>query len=378
MADITRLNPLSVSVDDVTAFILVADDDAANRAYVAHILERAGYGVVLAENGEEACTILGNQAVDLVLLDVEMPVLDGIEATRRIRMDPKFATLPILLLTGRSDHSDVVIGLDAGADDYVAKPFTPSVLLARIRSALRLRVALRGMEAAHGVVAALANAVEAKDSVTESHCQRLGTYAALLGQTIGLSTPELHAVTFGAILHDIGKIGVPESVLLKPGPLDDDEWALMRRHPEIGERICQPLNGFKAFGPIIRHHHERWDGRGYPDGLAGEATPRGARIVGVVDAFDAMTRTRVYREARSVSDAVEELRRHRGAQFDADLVDVFTRIVESGGIAAPRLQADIGDGAARILANSDLVSPGTPNRGRARVAAVPVLGDVTA
>jgi HD-GYP domain-containing protein (c-di-GMP phosphodiesterase class II) len=149
---------------------------------------------------------------------------------------------------------------------------------------------------------------------------------------VGLSSSEIHAVTYGALLHDVGKIGVPEAVLLKPGPLDEEEWRLMRRHTEIGERIAAPLVGSVRFGPIIRHHHERWDGLGYPDGLAGEAIPIGARIVGVVDAFDAMTQARVYREARSVEAAIEELRRGRGRQFDPDIVRALLDIVEWVGV----------------------------------------------
>jgi len=181
-------------------------------------------------------------------------------------------------------------------------------------------------------VAALANAIDAKDVLTERHSRRLGTYAAALGRQLDLPPAELHAVTYGALLHDVGKIGVPEAVLLKPGPLDDGEWELMRRHTEIGERIAAPLVGSARFGPIIRHHHERWDGLGYPDGLRGEAIPIGARIVGVVDAYDAMTQARVYRAARPVEEALGELRRGREQQFDPDVVDAFLAIVEWIGL----------------------------------------------
>jgi putative two-component system response regulator len=252
--------------------------------------------------------------------------------TRQVRADRRFGPLGILLLTGRAADSDVVTGLDTGANDYITKPVQPAVLLARVRSALRTRRALMGIEAAHGVVAALANAIEAKDTSTERHSRRLGTYAAALGHGLGLDQADLHAVTYGALLHDIGKIGVPETVLLKAGPLDEREWALMRSHTEIGERIAAPLVGSDRFGPIIRHHHERWDGSGYPDGLVGEDIPLGARIVGIIDAFDAMTRARVYRRARPKAVAMEELHRGRGRQFDPELTIAFIDLVERIGV----------------------------------------------
>jgi putative two-component system response regulator len=186
------------------------------------------------------------------------------------------------------------------------------------------------MEAAHGVVAALANAVEAKDVTTEHHCQRLAGYAHSLAAAVGLEGGELRAVSFGALLHDVGKIGVSESILTKPAPLTVAEWAEMRRHPEIGEQICRPLASSPQFVPIIRHHHERWDGNGYPDGLRGEAIPIGARIVGLVDAFDAMVNDRPYRPALTVSQAVAEVRAGTGRQFDPGLVPHFLDLLESG------------------------------------------------
>jgi len=267
---------------------------------------------------------------DLVLLDVGLPDLDGYELTRRIRLDPRHATLPVLLLTGRTALKDVVTGLNAGADDFITKPFAQPELIARIRSALRLRRALVGMEAAHAVVTALANAVEAKDAPTERHCERLALLAARLGSRVGLAGTEIDAVTYGALLHDVGKIGVPDSVLGKTGPLTEAEWVLVRRHPEIGERICAPLESFAAFGSIIRHHHERWDGTGYPDGLRGEATSLGARIVGIVDAFDAMTHDRPYRTARTLEQALDEVLREAGRQFDPELAHLFVDEIASG------------------------------------------------
>jgi putative two-component system response regulator len=205
------------------------------------------------------------------------------------------------------------------------------------------------MEAAHAVVVALANAVEAKDSTTEQHCQRLALQAARLGMQIGLGPAELDAVTYGALLHDVGKIGVREAVLTKAGPLDDAEWQEMRRHPAIGERICTPLAAFAVFGPIIRHHHERWDGAGYPDRLVGEQSPIGARIVGLVDAFDAMTHDRPYRPAMSVADAMGELVRCAGKQFDPELVPLFVDSLQHGAFSEASRAMGVPTAAARLL-----------------------------
>jgi putative two-component system response regulator len=302
---------------------------------LTQLLERDGYRVIAVADGEAAVHSVAEHAPDLVLLDVGLPRLDGYEVTRELRRDPRTATLPVLLITGRTDPEDVVAGLDAGADDFVRKPFDRAELMARIRGALRLRRALIGMDAAHSVVMALANAVEAKDAPTEQHCQRLAHLATRVSVRIGLPSVELDAIAYGALLHDVGKIGVPEAILTKPGPLDDEEWAIMRRHPEMGERICAPLAALAVFGPIIRHHHERWDGGGYPDGLRHTAIPIGARVVALVDAFDAMTHDRVYRSARSVADAMGEISRLAGRQFDPDIAPLLIEEASRGPLLVP-------------------------------------------
>jgi putative two-component system response regulator len=223
--------------------------------------------------------------------------------------------------------------LSEGADDVVMKPVDPYVLLARIKAALRMRRAMLGMEAAHQVISTLAQEMNARDADIQNHTERIGRWAAELGRRVGLSSADLQAVAYSILLHDLGRIGISESIMLKRGSLSDDELDMVRRHVEIGERIAAPLPGAERFGPIIRHHHERWDGKGYPDGLAGEKIPAGARIIGIVDAFDAMTQFRPYREPLSIIEAVEELRRERGRQFDAALVDEFVGVIEWDGLS---------------------------------------------
>ena len=312
--------------------VLVVEDDVAIGALLETLLNRAGYRTLLTTDGEAGLSAIARANPDLVLLDVGLPRMDGFEVVRRLRSDPHRQILPVIMLTAHSRTDDVVTGLDAGADDFLSKPFQHAELLARIRSALRLRNALVRMESAHAAVAALANAVEAKDSLTERHCQRLANMALRLGAKLGLGHAELEPIAYGALLHDVGKIGVPEAILTKPAALDPDERELMRQHPEIGARICAPLAGSAAFAPIVRHHHERWDGSGYPDGLRGERIPLGARIVGLVDAFDAMTHDRPYRRGRDLEEAVAEAKGQAGRQFDPDLVPVLIGELEHDGI----------------------------------------------
>jgi putative two-component system response regulator len=311
------------------SLVLIVEDDAANRVLLGRRLARAGYDSFAVGTGPEGLQAALEKEPDLLLLDVELPGMDGFAICRALRADPRTVALPIILLTGRTSRSDVVTGLDAGADDFLRKPYDEAELMARVRSVLRLSAAMIEVAGAHGVMAALANAVEAKDATTEVHCERLASLAHQLGTAAGLDPTDLRAVVFGAMLHDVGKIGVSDAILTKPGPLTPDEWTEMRRHPVIGERICLPLASSASFGPIVRHHHERWDGKGYPDGLRGDAIPLGARIVGVVDAFDAIVHPRPYRAARSTEAALTELHNERGRQFDPALVEVFVRTVEA-------------------------------------------------
>jgi putative two-component system response regulator len=303
--------------------ILVADDDAPSRMVLRTMLERAKYLVVDAADGPAALAQIARHGPDLVLLDVQMPGLDGFEVTRRLRSQSRTALLPVILVTGLAALDDKVRGLDAGATDFVTKPFQQGELLARVRASLRTQAALSRLESVQDVLVALANAVEAKDPTTEHHCSRLAQMALAMARAMGLPEEEAEAISYGAALHDVGKIGIAEHILRKPAPLTEDEWAEMRRHPGIGAAIVEPLQLGRLVAPIIRYHHEHWDGNGYPDGLRGLAIPVGARIVSVVDAFDAMTHDRPYRSAMNIEQAVAELTTQTGRQFDGDLVTVF-------------------------------------------------------
>ena len=323
----------AAALDLGSARVLVADRDVMSQRVIASMLEQAGYDTVVKTDGPSVLAALEAYAVDVVLLDIGIADADGGDLMQRIHRDRRYVDLPIVVLSSPSHHDAAMASLGKGADDVVSKPIDPHFLLARIKAALRTRRALLGMEAAHQVIATLANEMNARDTDIQRHTERIGKYASELGHRMGLSAADLHAVAYSILLHDLGRIGISESILLKQGPLTDEEREAVRRHTEIGERIAAPLHGADRFGPIIRHHHERWDGMGYPDGLLGEQIPAGARIIAVVDAFDAMTQYRPYRDALSISEAIEELRRERGRQFDGQMVDEFVRVIEWDGLA---------------------------------------------
>jgi putative two-component system response regulator len=281
---------------------------------------------------------------DLILLDVTMPELDGFAVCQRIKEDERTALIPITMLTGLDDREHRTRGIEAGADDFLTKPFEQSILRARIRSQLRLKRLTDQLEHTENVIFMLAQAVEAKDAYTEGHLRRLRAYGERLAQACGLSPTEVAAVRYGGILHDIGKIGVDEAIIRKPGPLTPEEAAQMRRHPEIGAQIISQMRFARDVAPIISGHHEYWDGSGYPHGLRGDDIPIGARIITIVDAYDAMMTDRPYRAALGEVESLRRLRFARGTQFDPEILDIFIGLVENGMVGAEHMTSVGSDG----------------------------------
>jgi putative two-component system response regulator len=288
------------------------------------MLRVGSYEFLEAETGLHALEIIAREAVDLIILDLLLPGLGGIELCRRLKSNRKTQFIPILMVTSVSGHDFEVEGIEAGADEYLKKPLHPSVVRARVHSLLRHKAAIDSLEEAETILFALAQAVENRDMGTSQHCERLAIYSVALGLTIGLPRRDLVALYRGGFLHDIGKVSVPDSILLGTGKLNEEQWRIMQRHTIHGVEICQPMKTLASVLPIIRSHHERWDGTGYPDGLRGEQIPLLARILQIVDIFDALTTARSYKPAYSKQEALDILE-HEAAKGwrDAELVSLF-------------------------------------------------------
>ncbi|HZY31884.1 MAG TPA: HD domain-containing phosphohydrolase [Candidatus Methylomirabilis sp.] len=313
--------------------ILIVDDIPQNVDLVSSLMRAEGYEVASAADGLEALARVASAPPDLILLDIMMPTVDGYAVCRQLKAHPETRLVPIVLITALGDEADKLLGIEAGADDFLTKPFSQAELKARVRSLLKLKTFTDELEHAETMLVTLGRTVEAKDPYTQGHCDRLSAYSVALGRALGVAPEELIALERGGSLHDVGKIGIPDAILLKPSGLTEGEWAVMREHPEIGERICLPLRSLRRVLPIIRHHHERWDGSGYPDGLAGEAIPPTARILQVVDIYDALTTARPYKPALSQAAALSALRDEvtRGWR-DPGVVEPFIELVERGNL----------------------------------------------
>jgi putative two-component system response regulator len=287
--------------------VLVADDESGNVALLTRLVTRLGCDVVSAVDGRAALDAVRTERPDLVLLDVNMPRLDGFDVCRSIKQNPPTRLLPVVLITGLSETDDRIRGIDAGADDFLSKPFVFGELEVRVRSLMQLKRYTDGLDSAESVVLSLAHMIEARDPCTSRHCERLAESAMALGRWVGLDDGQCRALYRGGFLHDLGKIGIPDAILLKAGPLSPSEFALMQQHTIIGDRLCAELKSLEDVRPIVRHHHERADGTGYPDGLRGDKIPVCAQIVAIVDAYDAMTTDRPYKAALAPHEAFDEL-----------------------------------------------------------------------
>ncbi|MBI5166787.1 MAG: response regulator [candidate division NC10 bacterium] len=307
--------------------ILVVDDNQQNLELLEAYLSAADYYVIKASNGEEALEKVAQDPPNLILLDLIMPKLDGFEVCQRLKRDESTRLIPIVMTTTLQEMEDRIKGIEAGADDYLTKPINKRELIARVRSLLRVKHLNDQLERTERVISSLALAVEARDPYTEGHCERMADFSYRLAREIGLPSEEQGVIKDAGILHDIGKIGVPDAVLLKPGSLTPEEFTIMKEHPVIGERICRPLRTARLLLPMIRHHHERMDGMGYPDGLKGEEIPIRARIITVADVYDALTTTRPYRPEIPRKRAIQMLREEAGRQLDPHLVEAFIDII---------------------------------------------------
>ncbi len=323
------------------ATILVADDNWANLELLSGLLQVEGYHVLSVADGRQALQTIRSRPVDLILLDVRMPQHDGFAVCREVKSSPETRLIPVVLVTASTAGGDRIQGIECGADDFLNKPVNREELLARVRSLLRLKQFTDELENAETVLFSLALSIEAKDPYTEGHCDRLSQYSVVLAERMGLPNELRIALRRAGTVHDIGKVAVPEQILLKPGPLTPEEWKLMKQHPLVGERICSPLKSFRQVLPVIRHHHEKLDGSGYPDGLKGDEIPLTARVLQTVDIFDALTTCRPYRKALSATDTFALMRKEaeRG-WLDGSLVDRLELLVNESGLPLARVEAN--------------------------------------
>lgn len=312
--------------------ILVVDDDEVSRMLTQQMLSLKGYAISAVASAEEATPMLAAEPPDLILLDVLMPGRSGIELCRELKESPTTRLIPIILITGLAEREAKLQGIEADADDFLNKPVDPQELFARVKSLLKLKQFTDELENAETVLVSMALGVEARDPYTEGHCARLTAYASGLGRRLRLPEEDIVALRRAGALHDIGKIGVPDAILRKPGPLDANETVILQRHPVVGEEICRPLRTLHRVLPIIRHHHEHWNGLGYPDGLAGEEIPLLARVLQVADAYDALTTSRPYKGAWSHQQAKQRLQEEARRQWwDAVMVGEFLDYIETAG-----------------------------------------------
>ncbi|MFZ2404347.1 MAG: HD domain-containing phosphohydrolase [Methylobacter sp.] len=308
--------------------VLIVDDDSVGRALEQEILQPPKYAVTEASSGAEALQLLRTHSFDVVLLDKRMPGMDGDEVCRRIRSELDLELLPVIMITGDSGSDELSHSLRAGASDFIGKPYLPQELIARLDSAVNHKRLTDQLDSAESMLFALARMVEAKDKNTGDHCSRLAHISVVLGSALGLNAECLVALRRGGVLHDIGKLGIPDSILLKPGKLTEDEWLIMRQHPEIGARLVKDLKSMQLTRSIIRHHHERWDGKGYPDGLEGKNIPLLARIFQIADIYDALANERPYKPALSREQVIRIMEEEANMGWrDPELSAVFLDIL---------------------------------------------------
>lgn len=351
----THPNPLSdPSVKDIVAHehppqdaetqvtrVLVADGNPTVRKILRHMIQSIGWEVLEAADGEETLRMATVQPQpNAILLDLNLPKLDGYEVCRRLKADISYRLIPVVALTSSESADEKTMAVEAGADEFLTKPVNRAEMTVRIRSLVRVHRFNQELIGAESVAMALARAVASKDGYSSGHVEHVANFAVMFGQALGMEPAELKILKYGAILHNVGKIAIPDAVLEKTGPLTPREKALFQQHPRVGCDICSPLKPLKPILPIIRHHKEHFDGTGYPDGLRGEEIPIGAQIVGIVDAYSAMTSNRPFRRAISEEEAIQKIRELAAkGTYDPQLVEKFFAALGQSGSAEPMAAA---------------------------------------
>jgi len=313
----------------VSNHILIAEDNPALIDVMREILETEGYRVTCAGNGNEALRAFERETPDLILSDVMMPQMDGFALLEAIRTHPAGAAIPFLFVSARTEHTATSRARVLGADDYIFKPFDADELSLAVRAKLKRRRAVEIFDtrAAHlQTVLMLANVIEARDEYTRGHIERVQQYALGLAQALDWDSEAFAILEFGALLHDIGKVVVPRAILNKPSSLNPDEWSVMRQHPEVGAHMLSGVDHLQPAIPYALHHHEHWDGNGYPTGLAGNNIPIEGRLLTIADTFDAMTTDRAYHAAMTKQEALNEIGRQAGRQFDPIMAETFIKL----------------------------------------------------
>jgi len=325
----------------MSSTVLIVDDEESGRQTIESVLEGEGYNIELAENGFQAIEKARTLLPDVILLDVMMPGMTGFEVCQRIRSDPQLAEIPIIILTALDDRESMLSGLKSGADDFISKPFDRFELRARVLGITRLnryhklvqeRVNLQQahaqlLTAYEATIEGWSHAMDLRDHETEGHSQRVMEVTVKLAQAYGLDDEMIHHIRRGALLHDMGKIGVPDAILHKPDKLTDDEWKIMRKHPQLAYNMLYPIEYLRPALDIPYCHHEKWDGTGYPRQLKNTEIPLAARLFAVVDVWDAVTSDRPYRPAWTQEAAVEYIREQSGKHFDPQVVEAFFKLI---------------------------------------------------
>jgi putative two-component system response regulator len=328
--------------NNVNSLVLIVDDEYAGRETLQSILEGEGYQLEMAENGMQALEKAKELLPDVILLDVMMPGMTGYEVCQRVRSDPEIAEIPIIVLTALDDRASLLNALKAGADDFISKPIDRYELRARLLGITRLnrykklvieRARLqeanqRLMAAYEATIEGWSHAMDLRDRETEGHSRRVASLTVELAQAVGMNEAEIMHLRRGALLHDLGKIGIPDSILHKPAKLTEEEWTVMRKHPQFAYDMLYPIEYLRPALDIPYSHHEKWDGTGYPRGKRGEEIPVAARLFTVIDVWDALTSDRPYRPAWAEEEALTYIREQSGSHFDPEVVKLFFDVIK--------------------------------------------------